>query len=199
MPKILDYEAQKNIIANATRRVISEGGLRKATVRNIAAEAGLSVGSLRHCFPNQEDLLQYAMNIIVEQVTERIDEQTAALQPEDITVDTALNIFSQLAALEEEQNAEMEVWLAFCVEAFYKPDLKLLNDKMYDSIHNVIYQVLQAMKNCGLVRRELNLEYEVEAMHLLIDGLALHRAIRPEKNSVLQMKDILGKKLKGLV
>ena len=53
----------------------------------------------------------------------------------------SFNRFYQLVALDEEQKMEMEVWLSFCVEAFYKPELKPLNDKMYDSIHFVVQRL----------------------------------------------------------
>lgn len=199
MPKIVDYEAQKHVIAEATRRLIRQGGLRKATVRNIAREAGMSAGALRHCFPNQEDLIQYAMNLIVHQVTTRINEQIAVLETEPFTQDTAAAIFYQLAALDEEQKIEMEVWLSFCVEALYKPELKPLNDKMYDSIHSVVYQVLAAMEEGGMVRSGTDLHYEADIFHSLIDGLALHRIIRPEKLSEARMKAILKKRLRELI
>lgn len=198
MPKIVDYEVQKHVIAKATHELIQQGGLHKATVRNIAKESGMSVGAMRHCFPNQEDLIQYAMNLVVDQVTARINEQASSLEDKDLTWDTAVNIFFQLVALDKEQKTEMEVWLSFCVEAFYKPELKPLNDKMYDSIHDVVYQVLMAMVDAGLLRSNLELNYEVNVLHMLIDGLALHRVIRPEKVSEAQIKDILRRKLEEL-
>ncbi|NBI63539.1 hypothetical protein D3Z38_10865 [Clostridiales bacterium] len=92
----------------------------------------------------------------------------------------------------------MEVWLSFCVEALYKPVLKPLNDKMYDSIPAVVYQVLMFMKKSGLVRKEIDLDNEADVLHVLIDGLAPHRVIRPEKRSETQMKEILRKQLRDL-
>ena len=198
MPKIVDYEAQKHVIAEATRELIRQGGLRKTTVRNVAKQAGMSVGAMRHCFPNQEDLIQYAMNLIVRQVTMRINQQAVSSEQENLTQNKAVNIFYQLTALDEEQKTEMKVWLSFCVEAFYKPELKPLNDQMYDSIHSVVYHVLMDMAEAGLVRAGLDMDYETNALHLLIDGLALHRVIRPEKMSEAQMKEMLKKKLQEL-
>lgn len=198
MPKIVDYEAQKHVIAEATRELIRQGGLRKATVRNVAKQAGMSVGAMRHSFPNQEDLIQYAMNLIVRQVTMRINQQAVSSEQENLTQNKAVNIFYQLTALDEEQKTEMKVWLSFCVEAFYKPELKPLNDQMYDSIHSVVYHVLMDMAEAGLVRAGLDMDYETNSLHLLIDGLALHRVIRPEKMSEAQMKEMLKKKLQEL-
>lgn len=197
MPKIVDYEIQKHVIAKATHELIRQGGLHNATVRNIAKQSGMSVGAMRHCFPNQGDLIQYAMNLVVEQVTKRINDQNLP-EYKELTQDAAVNIFFQLIALDEEQKTEMEVWLSFCVEAFYRPELKPLNDKMYDSIHDVVYQVLSAMGSAGLIRSNLDLDYEANVLHMLIDGLALHRVIRSEKVSEIQIKEILKKQLEAL-
>ncbi|MBY6274089.1 MAG: TetR family transcriptional regulator, partial [Bacillaceae bacterium] len=60
MPKIVDHEQRKERIAEACWRVILKRGMKGATVRNIAKEAGLSPGSLRHYFSSQGDLYLYA-------------------------------------------------------------------------------------------------------------------------------------------
>lgn len=50
MPKIVDHENQKEIIAGAAWKVIQNNGIENATVRKIAQESGLSPGALRHLF-----------------------------------------------------------------------------------------------------------------------------------------------------
>ena len=59
MPKIVDHDKQRQRVAEVALRVIQRGGLEKATVRNIAEEAELSVGSLRHYFTSQAELLAF--------------------------------------------------------------------------------------------------------------------------------------------
>ena len=58
MPKIVDHDKQRQRVAEAPAGD-SEGWTRKATVRNIAEEAELSVGSLRHYFTSQAELLAF--------------------------------------------------------------------------------------------------------------------------------------------
>ncbi len=66
MPKIIDHEKRRKQIAEATWRTILERGMEGATVRNIAQEAGLSLGALRHYFTTQDELLGYAMTLVKE-------------------------------------------------------------------------------------------------------------------------------------
>ena len=60
MPKLVDHEERRRLIAQATWRVISRDGVRAASVRTVAAEAGLSTGALRHYFDDHASLLLFA-------------------------------------------------------------------------------------------------------------------------------------------
>jgi len=53
--------------------VIRRDGLEHASVRNVAREAGLSSGSLRHMFRTQAELLVFAMNQVVDRIESRLD------------------------------------------------------------------------------------------------------------------------------
>ena len=49
MPKIVDHETRREEIAEALWRVVRRDGVRAASVRTIAAEAGWSPGAVRYC------------------------------------------------------------------------------------------------------------------------------------------------------
>lgn len=74
MPKIIDERARREAIAEAVWAIASREGLGGATVRAVAAECGLSTGAIQHSFPSQAALQQFAMELIVERVTERLAE-----------------------------------------------------------------------------------------------------------------------------
>lgn len=65
-------------LAEAVWRVIRRDGLEHASVRNVAREAGLSMGSLRHYFSTQSELLIFALRLVIE----RIDRRLATLHPD---------------------------------------------------------------------------------------------------------------------
>ncbi|WP_150460359.1 TetR family transcriptional regulator [Nesterenkonia ebinurensis] len=58
-------------VAQAVWRVILRSGLARASVRAVAQEAGLSVGSLRHYFSEQRELQIYALELINERAHQR--------------------------------------------------------------------------------------------------------------------------------
>lgn len=47
----------KNKIVKAAKKVVSEQGVHKATLRSIAAEAGISIGTLYYYYPSKNELL----------------------------------------------------------------------------------------------------------------------------------------------
>lgn len=78
MPKIIDERARRETIAEAVWAITSREGLDGATVRAVAAECRLSTGAIQHSFPSQAALQQFAMELIVERVTERLTEMGTA-------------------------------------------------------------------------------------------------------------------------
>ena len=57
MPVRLDHDERRTELAEAVWRVIRREGVRGASVRGVAREAGLSMGSVRYFFGTQEELL----------------------------------------------------------------------------------------------------------------------------------------------
>lgn len=88
-----------------------------ATVRNIAQEAGLSLGALRHYFTTQDELLGYAMTLVKEKAAARINEVAMKdLPPKE----KAVRLMLEIIPTDEETMAEMEVWFAFTAYARHK-------------------------------------------------------------------------------
>lgn len=175
MPKIVDHEKRRKQIAEATWRVILNLGMEGATVRNIAREAGLSLGALRHYFSTQDELLVYAMKLVKEQATVRINEITRKdLPPKEMI----LSILLQMVPINEETMAEMEVWFAFIAHARHKEDIFNIND---DGVFNGIKKLVESMDQYGLLRKELDVAVETERLYALIDGMALHALLEPKR------------------
>ena len=62
MPKIVDHDVQRVKFAEAAMRLIARLGLEGVTMRAVAAEAGLSYGSLFHYFDSKDELLMHAIH-----------------------------------------------------------------------------------------------------------------------------------------
>ena len=71
MPKIVNHEARREELVEATWRVIARAGMVGATMREIAREAGVSTGILAHYFTDKEDLLGFALRLSHRRIYER--------------------------------------------------------------------------------------------------------------------------------
>jgi len=144
--------------------VIAREGLGGASVRSIAKEANLSLGAVRHYFETQEELLEFAMQLVEEQVTERImGHLQSPLPPKE----QVLNILMELIT-PEEKKVEMQVWLEYVSYKIRKKELQK------ESVHEAISEILHRLKKAGMLKEEIVLEEEIVFLHALIDGLALH-------------------------
>ncbi len=64
MPKIVDHEARRAEITAVAVRLIADGGLEAATIREIASQSGYSKGVVEHYFDNKEELISAALGQI---------------------------------------------------------------------------------------------------------------------------------------
>ncbi|MGN7414106.1 TetR/AcrR family transcriptional regulator [Paenibacillus sp. SAF-068] len=183
MPKIVDHEKMKNIIAEATWKIISEKGIHHATSRTIAKEAGLSQGALRHYFSKQESLLAFAMELVKEKVLTRLSNLNAReLAPQDRIVEYLL----ELVPTDEQTLLEMEVWFAF---VSYGKTQKGF-DANYEDLQNAIRNCITYLKNEGLLRTT-DEEKEQEKLYAFMNGMALNLYLEPDKINRTRSKELI--------
>jgi len=99
MPKVVDRDQRRLELARAAWRVIRRDGVERASVREVAREAGLSTGSLRHYFGTQAELLIFAMRNVMEQVERRV----AAVQRPNDPLAAAKLVLAELLPLDDER------------------------------------------------------------------------------------------------
>lgn len=187
MPKIVDHDKQRLLVAEAAWRVIRRDGMEHTSVRNIAKEANLSTGSMRHYFSTQSELLLFAMNLVSERVTHRYHQMSLTGPP----LEDMKKILLEILPNTDEKFAEMEVWFAFTVKSKTDPALKSLADNVYNELRRMAAYVITQLMELGLTSSNLNVELEIERLYALIDGMGIHAILRPESINAKVMDDIL--------
>ncbi|PYY26967.1 TetR/AcrR family transcriptional regulator [Paenibacillus illinoisensis] len=183
MPKIVDHEKMKNIIAEATWKIISEKGIHHATSRTIAKEAGLSQGALRHYFAKQESLLAFAMELVKEKVLIRLRNLNAReLAPQERIVEYLL----ELVPTDEQTLLEMEVWFAFVTYGKTQKGF----DTNYEDLQNAIKNCIIYLKNEGLLSTT-DEEKEQEKLYAFMNGMALNLYLEPDKINRTRSKEMI--------
>ncbi|BAD41894.1 TetR/AcrR family transcriptional regulator [Symbiobacterium thermophilum] len=192
MPKIVDHEEQRKRIAEAMWRVILRDGMEGATVRKIAAEAGMSVGALRHYFRQQDDLLVYAMRLVNERVEQRILRLARTNLP---PLEKAVRLLLEVVPVDGERRAEMDVWFSFMEHVRHRPDLEGIPE---NRLHLFVSQVLAYLQHEGLLEEGLDLALEAERMYAIVDGLAVHALLEPERLRPETMEEVVRTSLRRI-
>jgi len=196
MPKIVDHEKRKIKIAEATWKVIVDEGIENATVRKIAQACGLSVGALRHYFSSQTELLHFSMGLVSERVIERLKRRK--ISKDQISLEFLMEGVSEVLPINEERKREMEVWLAFSAKVLVDTKLRELSNKVYKDMHQGFENVVQALKLLNIIKDELDLDLEVNRLHAIVDGMAIHHLLNPEQFTHDKMIETLKYHLQSL-
>lgn len=75
----MDHEERRLLIAEALWRLCLRDGWEAVSLRKVAAEAGVSMGLVQHYFTTRNEMLRFAMGIIVDDTVRRIRARVAAL------------------------------------------------------------------------------------------------------------------------
>ncbi|WP_371616978.1 TetR/AcrR family transcriptional regulator [Streptomyces sp. NBC_00454] len=81
MPKRVDHEERRTQIAEALIRVAGRRGLHAVGMRDVAAEAGVSLRLVQYYFQTKEKLLFYGLQHLTERFTARVGARLAAVGP----------------------------------------------------------------------------------------------------------------------
>lgn len=174
VPSRVDHAARREVIAEAAWRIILRDGLEAVSVRAVAAEVGLSTGSLRHVFGSQAELLQFSMELVGERVSARI----AAIPAEVSARERIARMIREILPLDAVRAAEQEVWLAFVARSRVEPSMRHFVTQIDDAQRNWLRSALDAMfLEEGIGDRDPALE--CERLYALMDGLVLHLIVTP--------------------
>jgi BetI-type transcriptional repressor, C-terminal len=89
-------------------------------------------------------------------------------------------VLHELLPLDEERRAENEVWLAFTARALIDPELRAQHNEIHDALHQACASSLETLAAAGRAQAGPQTALQVERLHALTDGLAVHTALRPE-------------------
>jgi AcrR family transcriptional regulator len=170
MPKIVDHNDRKEKIAEAAWRVIRRDGLDHVSVRRVAEEAGFSLGSLRHYFDSQDELIAFSMRLLSSRVNERILKLPFTGDPRH----DMMLVIAELVPLDEPRLAESEIWLAFAGKAISNTAIRALSLEVHQELYAGFRRIIDQLIRHHLTRDGIDADLETRRLHALIDGLVVH-------------------------
>lgn len=205
MPKFVDAAVRRQEVVEAVFRIIAADGLERASLREVADEAGLAVGSVRHYFSSSEDLLVHSFGVVVDRITGRLAVAQAHL--ESLEPGTAehregvLTLLGQFLPLDEERAVDACVWMAFKNAARIRPFLAAEADRSHRSVAAVVGWLMMELSPPGRTGADdghQGLVTEAERLLATLDGLTMHALLQPEWMTADMCRDVLSSHLLSL-
>lgn len=203
VPKFVDAALRRQEVVEAVFRIVATDGLERASLREVADEAGLAVGSVRHYFASSEELLTHSFAVVVDRVLARLmaaDERLGALVPGTAAHHEAvLTLLGEFLPLDEERAVDACVWLAFKNAARTKPYLAPEADRSHRAVAAIVGRLVLALSAPAAGQDAQHaLVTEAERLLATLDGLTMHALLQPEWMTARMCTDVLEAHLAGL-
>ncbi len=168
MPKVVDIETKRAQFVTASLDVIASEGLTAATMRRIAAKAGVTTGAVTHYFPNREALLLESVRAAHYAAGARMQQ---AVQQHLSAADRLEAVVLQALPLDAVRMREWKVWAAFRGALLGASELWAANEAGYRNWRGYLEALLKPLcADADSVRREASL------LIALVDGIGLRLA-----------------------
>jgi len=124
VPKQVDHQERREAIAHALWRVVDQHGWSRATLREVAREAGVSLGQLQHYFPSRTAMLTFAMEYAADRTSDRVERGLAALDQPPHPKDVLRVVLAEMLPLHPDARASSRMSAAYVLEALHDPALR---------------------------------------------------------------------------
>ncbi|WP_330461045.1 TetR/AcrR family transcriptional regulator [Streptomyces sp. NBC_00820] len=176
MPKLVDHEERRTQIAEALIRVAGRRGLHAVGMRDVAAEAGVSLRLVQYYFQTKEKLLFYGLQHLTRRFTARMSARllSAGQDPGPRATIEAL-LLASLPADEESRTFHL-LYTSYAVLSV--TDGKLAAEPFIDdpdAAEKAVTHLLRQAQETGLADRDL--DAHKEAISLLAMSAAMGTSI----------------------
>jgi TetR/AcrR family transcriptional repressor of bet genes len=167
MPKQVDREARRRHIAEALHRIIDREGLEAVSLRDVAAEAGVSMGMVQHYFKNKDQMIYFALEHLHTRITQRIAARADLGSPRDLIRSGMI----EMLPLDDGRRTEARIATAFLGQSVVVASLGTVLGEAYPHIVAFWAQQLRIAQEAGQVPDDLDPEREAMILYALTQGL----------------------------
>jgi len=187
MPKVVDHDAQRVKFAEAAMSLIAQHGLEGVTMRAVAAEAGLSYGSLFHYFSSKDELLMHAVRHSTTLQKNRISKFASQYSG----MKALEHLLCDDAIINESSRDDWMVWLTFLYKAALQKSFAKTYAELIDGWQARIAGLLHDAQHTKEIREELDVGFEAMALWAYSAGISQLSLLHPDLLPVAQQKRLI--------
>lgn len=174
MPKRVDHQERRELIAAALMRVAASQGLESVSLRHVAAEAGLTAGAVQHYFASKDAMMRFAMDTASARIGERMAVRLAAMGEAATPRDVVHGLLTTLLPTTSSSATEdLRVALAFMAYAATRPEVSATLEHSNTQMREVIAAQVHRAIAQGQARASRHPELTAATLLALTDGLAV--------------------------
>lgn len=174
MPKKIDREDRRQQIVRTYLRIADRDGLQAATSRAVAAELGVSTGSLWHYFDGFDDVVFRAFTLIFDRTNSRITEEVGELTG----LRALITMLREILPVGEETEREAIIVADFWGRASSKPELGRVQTEVGAMWRHQITDRLTEAIEAEELFSSTPVEDLADVVMVLITGLQVECALR---------------------
>ena len=176
MPKRVDHAERRRQIAEALLRVAAARGLHATGMRDVAAEAGVSLRLVQYYFGTKEDLLLAAMQHLATQFSARAMARISQLRETESPVrprDVIAAILTQALPADAERRTFTVIYTAYFALSLTEPALAIAPlVRNGAAVIDALATQLRAAQAAGQVPADLDPNAEALILNAMSAGLA---------------------------
>jgi TetR/AcrR family transcriptional repressor of bet genes len=170
MPRQVDHQERRQAIAEAILRLVAMKGVEAASLRAVAAEAGVSMGAVQYYFTTRDEMLLFALEQGNRMLAVRVQELLAEREPATLRESFRL-LFTLLLPLDPDGRTGARLWAALiargCVD---EPTRKLATDAYTNLTAFVVRWLTEATQGHQTVEG-MNVAQAARHLVSVIEGL----------------------------
>jgi TetR/AcrR family transcriptional repressor of bet genes len=178
VPKKVDHEARRLEIAEALWRIASTRGLDGASLRDVAAEADISLGRLQHYFRTKDEMLLFALRHINQladrRIRERIESVVADLEGEPPPRTVLRECLAGMLPLDDKSRVGTLVGAAYFARAVHDERLRAEAREGIPKLAEFFAGLLRSAVERGEVAADRDPYDEAMLLISLVDGLTAY-------------------------
>ncbi|MFI6920743.1 TetR/AcrR family transcriptional regulator [Nonomuraea spiralis] len=169
MPRQVDHDERRRRLTAALLRIAGTRGLRAVSMREIAAEAGVSLRVVQYYFTNKQALLESGLTELGARMNRRVKQRAAAgeLTPRGVFA----AVLGAILPFDEQSELDSMAWTAYYTAALTDPALAAVGLTLPNALENFLTVRLTAAQQAGDIAPDRDPRTEVAGLLALANGL----------------------------
>ncbi|MCT9930370.1 TetR/AcrR family transcriptional regulator [Planotetraspora sp. A-T 1434] len=171
MPKQVDHDERRRQLTEALLRIASTRGLQAVSMREIAAEAGVSLRVVQYYFTDKQALLDSGLAELAARLDRRVRQRAAADTGRLSTRGVFEAVLGAILPSDEQSRLDSLAWTAYYTAALTDPALAAAALTRPDALEDFLTTRLTTAQQAGDLASDRDPRTEVATLLALANGL----------------------------